>query len=163
MTDVVFATLDAGGNVPPLKDTAVEVVRRGHRVRVLGHEQQRASFERVGLEFHAYTGSEWDPTIDRSTPQSIRAFVDEFTGAQKGADLAALLEHGSIAVVDCMQLAGLKAAQDLKERAGEVKATPSQVWVQAPGTPAVGMVFLRDYTVCREPQFLAAALLVVLS
>lgn len=112
MTDVVFATVDAGGNVPPLKDVAVEVARRGHRVRVLGHEQQRASFERAGLEFHAYTGSEWDPTVDRSTPQGIRAFVAEFTGAPRGADLTALLEPGSIAVVDCMQLAGLKAAQD---------------------------------------------------
>ena len=55
---------------------------------------------------------QWDPTVDRSTPQAIRAFVDEFTGAQRGADLAALLEPGSVAVVDCMLLAGLKAAQD---------------------------------------------------
>ena len=52
MTDVVFATLDAGGNVPPLLGIAEEVARRGHRVRVLGHEQQRASFEKAGLEFH---------------------------------------------------------------------------------------------------------------
>src|SRR5687768_13129391 len=113
MTDVVFATIDAGGNVPPLKNVAVEVARRGHRVRVLGHEQQRASFERAGLEFHAYKekGSEpWDPTLQRPTMQAIRAFVAQFTGQE--ADLSALLGPGSIAVVDCMQLAGLKAAQD---------------------------------------------------
>lgn len=113
MTDVVFATVDAGGNVPPLKEVAVEVARRGHRVRVLGHEQQRESFERVGLEFHAYNQSEpWDPTIQRPTMQAIRAFVAQFSGPQMRADLTALLGPGSVAVVDCMQLAGLKAAQD---------------------------------------------------
>jgi UDP:flavonoid glycosyltransferase YjiC (YdhE family) len=112
MTDVVFATVDAGGNVPPLKYIAVEVARRGHRVRVLGHEQQRAEFERAGLEFHAYTESEppWDPTVQRPTLQAIRAFVSQFTG--QGADLQALLQPGSVAVVDCMQLSGLKAAQE---------------------------------------------------
>ena len=114
MTDVVFATLDAGGNVPPLKDVAVEVARRGHQVRVLGHEQQRASFERAGLEFHAYTenGDPWDPTEQRSTPKGIRDFTTQFCSPDRGADLTALLKPESVAVVDCMQLAGLKAAQD---------------------------------------------------
>ena len=31
---------------------------------------------------------------------------------------------------------------DLKERAGEEKATATQIWVQPPGTPSMGMPFL---------------------
>jgi PelA/Pel-15E family pectate lyase len=47
---------------------------------------------------------------------------------------------------------------DLKERAGEAAATPSQIWVQPPGTPAVGMAFLRAYEATRDPRYLDAAL-----
>lgn len=36
-------------------------------------------------------------------------------------------------------------SEDLKERWGENKATASQVWVQPPGTPSVGMAYLRAY------------------
>ena len=112
MADVVFATLDAGGNAPPLKDIAVEVARRGHRVRVLGHEQQRPSFERAGLEFHPYTDPEpWDPTLQRSTPQGLRDFIHQFTASDKGADLVDLATPDTIVVVDCMLLNVLDAAQ----------------------------------------------------
>jgi PelA/Pel-15E family pectate lyase len=34
---------------------------------------------------------------------------------------------------------------DLTERAGEGKATPTQIWVQPPGTPSVGMALLDAY------------------
>jgi UDP:flavonoid glycosyltransferase YjiC (YdhE family) len=113
MTDVVFATLDAGGNAPPVKDIAVEVARRGHQVRVLGHEQQRATFEQAGLEFHAYSDPEpWDPTIQRSTPEGLRAFIRQFTTPDKGADLVGLASPDSIVVVDCMLLNVLDAAQE---------------------------------------------------
>jgi UDP:flavonoid glycosyltransferase YjiC (YdhE family) len=113
MTDVVFATLDAGGNVPPLLTIATEVAGRGHRVRVLGHEQQRATFEKVGLEFHAFTNPEpWDPTEAQSTFAGLSKLIRQFTGSQHGADLAALLTPDSVAVVDCMLLSALLAAQD---------------------------------------------------
>jgi hypothetical protein len=103
MADVVFTTLDAGGNVPPLLGIATEVARRGHHVRVLGHEQQRATFERAGLEFHPFTHPEsWDPTEAQSTFTGLSALIRQFTGRQHGADLAALLTPDSIAVVDCM-------------------------------------------------------------
>jgi len=47
---------------------------------------------------------------------------------------------------------------DLKERFGEGRATADQVWVQPPGTPAVGMAFLRAYEATGERQFLDGAL-----
>lgn len=46
---------------------------------------------------------------------------------------------------------------DLKERAGESKATATQIWVQPPGTPSLGAAFLRAHAVTQEPLFLEAA------
>jgi hypothetical protein len=47
---------------------------------------------------------------------------------------------------------------DLKQRRGENLATETQVWVQAPGTPSVGMAFLRAYEATRDDAHLRAAL-----
>ena len=113
MTDVVFATANAGGNVAPLLNIAAEVARRGHRVRVLGHAPQRATFERAGLEFHAYRDPEpWDPTAPQSTVTGLRGFIGQLTGPETGSVLAHLLTPDSVAVVDCMMLSALRAAQD---------------------------------------------------
>lgn len=46
---------------------------------------------------------------------------------------------------------------DLSIRGGEVAATASQVWVQSPGTPAMGQLFLDAWKVTRDPGHLAAA------
>jgi PelA/Pel-15E family pectate lyase len=46
---------------------------------------------------------------------------------------------------------------DLKERAGENPATATQIWVQPPGTPAMGMAFLHAYEVTRDGRYLDAA------
>ncbi len=48
-------------------------------------------------------------------------------------------------------------SEDLKERAGEGKATETQIWVQPPGTPSVGFAFLRAYEVTGSKVFLDAA------
>lgn len=48
-------------------------------------------------------------------------------------------------------------SEDLKQRRGEEVATPTQVWVQPPGTPSVGSAFLRAYRVTKDPQYLRAA------
>ncbi|MCX6952171.1 MAG: pectic acid lyase [Verrucomicrobia bacterium] len=46
---------------------------------------------------------------------------------------------------------------DLKTRAGETKATATQIWVQPPGTPTMGRTFLRAYEVTRDARYLDAA------
>lgn len=46
---------------------------------------------------------------------------------------------------------------DLKERAGEGKATETQIWVQPPGTPSVGAVYLRAYESTGDDRYLEAA------
>lgn len=46
---------------------------------------------------------------------------------------------------------------DLQERAGENVATPTQIWVQPPGTPSMGQAFLRAWRVTGDPAYLEAA------
>lgn len=46
---------------------------------------------------------------------------------------------------------------DLTERWGEGRATVDQIWVQEPGTPAVGGAFLMAYEATREAGYLDAA------
>ncbi|NQT84001.1 hypothetical protein HQ563_13325 [bacterium] len=48
-------------------------------------------------------------------------------------------------------------SEDLRERAGEGKATETQIWVQPPGTPSVGFAFLRAYRATRSGIYLKAA------
>ena len=47
--------------------------------------------------------------------------------------------------------------EDLSQREGEGRATPSQVWVQPPGTPSVGFAFLRAYQATGSLTMLQAA------
>lgn len=51
MSDILFVTWDGGGNVPPATALALELVRRGHTVRVLGHRSQEAAVTAAGLPF----------------------------------------------------------------------------------------------------------------
>ena len=46
---------------------------------------------------------------------------------------------------------------DLSQRWGEGVASKDQIWVQPPGTPTVGMAFLRAYQSTNDQQFLDAA------
>lgn len=46
---------------------------------------------------------------------------------------------------------------DLKERLGEGRASPTQVWVQPPGTPTVGMAYLAAYRATKDRWYLEAA------
>ena len=46
---------------------------------------------------------------------------------------------------------------DLHQRWGEGEATHDQIWVQPPGTPTVGMAYVRAYEATQDPLFLNAA------
>ena len=46
---------------------------------------------------------------------------------------------------------------DLKTRWGEGKATSTQIWVQPPGTPTVGLAYLQAYLATGDEYYLAAA------
>ena len=48
-------------------------------------------------------------------------------------------------------------SEDLTRREGESKATDTMVWVQPPGTPSVGMVYLTAYEATGDSYYLDAA------
>lgn len=48
-------------------------------------------------------------------------------------------------------------SDDLARREGEAKATATQVWVQPPGTPAVGLAYLAAHEATGDPYYLEAA------
>jgi len=50
-----------------------------------------------------------------------------------------------------------KYSEDLSEWWGENQATPSQIWVQSPGTPVIGAIFLKAYQVTGDRRYLEAA------
>ncbi len=49
-------------------------------------------------------------------------------------------------------------SRDLTKRWGEGEASPTQGWVQPPGTPSVGMAYLRAYEATKDRFFLEAAI-----
>jgi hypothetical protein len=48
-------------------------------------------------------------------------------------------------------------SEDLQQRRGEEVATPTQIWVQPPGTPSLGMAFLAAYRATGDERHFAAA------
>lgn len=93
----------------------------------------------------------------------LRALVLSAAAAQAGdlaADaLAAMKKATAYFTTDVACHGGYlwRYSEDLKQREGEGKATESQVWVQPPGTPAVGLAFVRAYQATGDRQFLDAA------
>ncbi len=50
-----------------------------------------------------------------------------------------------------------RISEDLSLREGENKVGDSTAWIEPPGTPAVGLAYLRAYQLTREPSLLEAA------
>ncbi|QZH61540.1 glycosyltransferase [Mycolicibacterium farcinogenes] len=109
--NVLFVTMDGGGNVPPMLGVARAVADRGEQVRIVGHECLRREVEHAGLPFLAYpTARPWDSCRE----QSPLRWVPMFNDANIGADVRQLCERDrpDVAVVDCMLLPALQAVQD---------------------------------------------------
>lgn len=90
MSEFLVATWDGGGNVPPAVVVAGELRRRGHTVRFLGHESQRASLSEAGFAFESYIGVRpFDGTEDNSVPRLVSMFTDTRLGRAVLAELEA--------------------------------------------------------------------------
>lgn len=50
-----------------------------------------------------------------------------------------------------------EVSEDLKTRFGEGEALPTEIWVQPPGTPSVGMAFLNAWTATGDEEFMIGA------
>ncbi len=115
MARILAVTWDGGGNVPPMLGVCVELGRRGHEVRVLGHSQQRRAVESAGLPFVAYRHARPWSANDPATGLRflLRFLFGAFTDPGPGRDVREELarEPADLALVDSMSLAALRAAQ----------------------------------------------------
>ncbi|MGY2874008.1 UDP:flavonoid glycosyltransferase YjiC (YdhE family) [Marmoricola sp. URHA0025 HA25] len=101
MTEILIATWDGGGNVPPALLIGRELTGRGHGVRVIGHETQRAEVAAAGLPFAVYPTAEPFVGADHNTaPRMMGLFSDLKIGADVVAEAAR--QRTDVVVVDCM-------------------------------------------------------------
>ena len=116
MANIVFLTLDAGGNVPPALAIAGELAGRGHRVRFLGAETQGAAISEAGFGFRAYeTPIPWLPAEPLPALQEARAFIRLMGDRGYATDLAADLrrEPADAVVIDALIPGSVRAALPL--------------------------------------------------
>jgi UDP:flavonoid glycosyltransferase YjiC (YdhE family) len=116
VAEVVVVTWDGGGNLPPALGIAGELVRRGHRVRFLGHERQRSSVEGAGFGFEAYRHARpWSAIEPLPTAKAIVPVFAMFTDGGPGVDLRELIgrQPADLLVIDVLSLGALKAADGL--------------------------------------------------
>ena len=97
-----------------------------------------------------------DPLARLFATQPLRA---DGPLAVSAAEARAALDRACAAMCGIATEGGFlwRYTPDLSIRAGEGQATATQVWVQAPGTPAMGGLFLEAWRVTRAPEHLAAA------
>ncbi|WP_320537128.1 glycosyltransferase [Pseudarthrobacter sp. IC2-21] len=113
MSYFLFATLDAGGNLPPALGIARELVNLGHRVRFLGHSRQAAAIGTSGAEFRPYSHSpRMTPAEQMPTLRQVSMMVSVFADAGIAQDLLeeARKEPPDVVIVDCLLLGAMDAA-----------------------------------------------------
>ncbi|WP_026303391.1 glycosyltransferase [Jongsikchunia kroppenstedtii] len=113
MADLLFVTMDAGGNVPPMLGIARATAARGHRVRLLGHERLRARVEAEELELTPFKQTRrWDASHEQSVLRWAPMLTDPLLGEEVRAACAD--RRPDVAVVDCM----LAPVHDAVDRLG---------------------------------------------
>lgn len=89
----------------------------------------------------------------------LSAFTSVSVGQERDGVLSAMKRAASHYVGEVSSHGGYVYyySTDLSERWGEGKATVDQIWVQNPGTPAVGRAFLEAYAATTDSFYLDAA------
>ncbi len=131
MSTILFATIDAGGNVPPALAIACELKSRGHRILFLGHAGQEDRIRRSGFEFAAYsTGGRWNRTERTSSARVVADFVGAATSKRMADDLVRLAraEDVDLTVVDCMLPRMIGAAATLASPSAVIFHTFYAYW-----------------------------------
>jgi UDP:flavonoid glycosyltransferase YjiC (YdhE family) len=110
MSRVLMVTWDGGGNVPPLLCIGAELRERGHDVRFLGHEEQRASIAGAGFTFTPYRHAlPWSRVHPRDPAAAFATFVDG--GAGRDLEETLVDAPADAVVADCLMLGPLQAAE----------------------------------------------------
>ncbi|UYN84537.1 MAG: hypothetical protein KIT89_04980 [Microcella sp.] len=105
MSRYVLATVDAGGNVPPMAGIARELVRRGHAVTLLAHAHQAEALAATGANVVAYpTGRTYVAAEQRSDLADMVAFSGMMADRAIARDIreAADRERADAVLIDCL-------------------------------------------------------------
>lgn len=133
MSGFLFVTWDGGGNVPPATALAHELVRRGHRVRFLGHASQERALTAEGFAFvrprHA---RRFDSTRDYTPLRMLGVFAD--TGLGRDLLDAVAAEPADLVVIDSFMFGAMDAAR----RAGVRYAVLEHMYAAAYRTGILG-------------------------
>jgi hypothetical protein len=117
MSRFLIASWDGGGNTPSAFNLGSRLIRRGHRVRLLGWAPLAVHAAAAGLEFGTYvTTPQWPEDLVHEEGWDLLA--ECLAGAACRADIAAAARAfgADVVVVDCMLRAGFDAARDLGVR-----------------------------------------------
>lgn len=110
MASILFVTWDGGGNVPPATALARELVRRGHRVRFLGHATQERALTAAGFTFvRPRRARRFDSSRDYTPLRMLGVFSDTGMGRDLLDALAA--EPADLVVVDSFMFGAMDAAR----------------------------------------------------
>jgi UDP:flavonoid glycosyltransferase YjiC (YdhE family) len=114
MSRVLILSWDGGGNTPSAFNLGARLVRRGHRVRMMGWASMQARAAATGLEFTTYPSVAPWPSDLRHEDGWDRIATALF-GAATQVDVAAEAESfgADVLVIDCMLTAGYAAARRL--------------------------------------------------
>jgi UDP:flavonoid glycosyltransferase YjiC (YdhE family) len=115
MSEILFATWDGGGNVPPAVAIATALRERGETVRFIGHKSQRAALTEAGFAFSSYDGVRPFSCLESNSPARL---VSMFTDKALGRAVLAELERrpADVVVVDCLLVPILRALADSGQR-----------------------------------------------
>jgi UDP:flavonoid glycosyltransferase YjiC (YdhE family) len=115
MSEILFATWDGGGNVPPAIAIAAALQERGETVRFIGHETQRQTLTGAGFAFTSYAGVRPFSAVEEN---SAARLVSLFTDRNLGRAVLTELERrpADVVVVDCLLVPILRALSDSGQR-----------------------------------------------
>ena len=115
MSEILFATWDGGGNVPPAVAIATVLQERGETVRFIGHETQRRALTEAGFAFTSYDGVRPFSAVEaNSVPRLLSMFTTRALGRAVLAELAS--RPADVVVVDCLLVPILRALADSGQR-----------------------------------------------
>ena len=114
MSRVLILSWDGGGNTPSAFNLGSRLVRRGHRVRMLGWDTMAVRAAAAGLEFATYPSVAPWPAALRHEDGWERIEAALFS-ARTETDVVAEAESfgADVLVIDCMLTAGYAAARRL--------------------------------------------------
>jgi PelA/Pel-15E family pectate lyase len=103
----------------------------------------------------------------RTIPRAVIALLALLTSLEARPQSASLREEAARSLKKAAMFFSSQVARhggyvyycsvDLRERWGEGKATPDQIWVQPPGTPTVGLAYLQAHAATGDPFYVDAA------